>query len=339
MRIGRKLIFGITPMAVCALYASVVSAAELRIQTHYAATSPAGKLVARFVDDVQLMSGEDLKIQMHYSSEVVTGRETFGATVQGILDCDMTGPTENAGKNSAFQFVGDVMGGYETPYQMLAWLDHGGGRELAQKLYDQYDMQFVGWWMQGHESLSSVSPISGVADLKGWKFRSPAGMESSIFAEFDAKPVVMDFGEVPTALRTGVIDGADASTLSTNVTLGLYDTAKYATFPGFHAMPTEHMACRKEAWSQLSPSQQRIVEVALKKLALDLAITAEVLNQKAFVEVLEQGITVHDWSSDDRLQFRQAAQKKWQEYANGNELAEEMVQSHTTFMRELGILE
>ena len=291
-------------VAMCGM-TGIASAAELRIQTHYASESPAGELVAQFVDDVETMSGGELAIQMHYSSEVVAASQTFGATTQGILDCDMTGPTNNAGKNSAFQFVGDIMGGYETPYQMLSWLDHGSGRELTQKLYDEYDMQFVGWWLQGHESLVSVASLAGVDDLDAWKFRSPPGLESSIFASFGARPVVMDFGEVPTALETGVIDGADASTLSTNVSLGLFDRAKYATFPGFHAMPTEHLACRKDAWNELPEAMQRMMEVALKKLALDLAVTAEVLDSQALVELTDAGVTIQDWSAEDRQKFRE----------------------------------
>ena len=82
-------------VAMCGM-AGIASAAELRIQTHYASESPAGKLVAQFVDDVETMSGGELAIQMHYSSEVVAASQTFGATTQGILDCDMTGPTNNA---------------------------------------------------------------------------------------------------------------------------------------------------------------------------------------------------------------------------------------------------
>lgn len=88
-------------VAMCGM-AGIASAAELRIQTHYASESPAGKLVAQFVDDVETMSGGELAIQMHYSSEVVAASQTFGATTQGILDCDMTGPRTTPGKIRRF---------------------------------------------------------------------------------------------------------------------------------------------------------------------------------------------------------------------------------------------
>jgi TRAP-type C4-dicarboxylate transport system substrate-binding protein len=49
-------------------------------------------------------------------------------------------------------------------------------------------------------------------------------MESMIFTTaLGAKPIVMDFGEVPTALQTGLIDGADYSSLATNYAGGHYE--------------------------------------------------------------------------------------------------------------------
>ena len=218
-----------TVMAVPAYAADVT----LRIQTHYASEHPSGKLAATFQDDVQTMSGGEIEIEMFYSSSVVGSVETFDAAVNGVLDCDMTGGGYQTGKNAAFQFVGDIMGGYDTPWQQLSWLYYGGGLEAAQELYHGEGMHLIGWWLYGQESLSSSKPITGPADLKDWKFRSPPGLETEIFAELGAKPIVMDFTEIFTALETGIIDGADASGLANNVGLGLYDLVKHATYPGF----------------------------------------------------------------------------------------------------------
>ncbi len=152
------------------------------------------------------MSGGSIDIEMFYSSSVVATTETWDAAVNGILDCDMTGGAYQTGKNPAFQFVGDIMGGYDTPYQQLSWLYYGGGYEAAQSLYNEYGMQLVGWWIYGQESFASTKPLAGFEDLKGWKFRSPPGLETEIFTELGATPIVMDFTEIFTALETGIID-------------------------------------------------------------------------------------------------------------------------------------
>ena len=187
-----------------------------------------------------------------------------------------------------------------------------GGRALVQNLYDQYNMHIVGYWLQGHESLSSTRSLASFESLKDWKFRSPPGLETEIFASFGAKPIVMDFGEVPTALRTGIVDGADASTLNTNAALGLFDIATHVTYPGFHSMPTETLACNKAAWDKLSAGIQRMMEVALARAALNLAILTEIKDKKVAREIAAKGVTVHDWSVEDRKQFRTFARERWQ---------------------------
>jgi TRAP-type C4-dicarboxylate transport system substrate-binding protein len=249
-------------VAAVALSASVSTAAmgqttNLRFQTHYAPETVSGKLAAEYVDNVQTMSNGQIKIEIFYSSSVVKSVETFDAAATGILDCDMTGGAYQTGKNPAFQFVGDVMGGYDTPYQLMSWLYYGGGREAAQALYNKFDMELIGWWIYGQESLSSSKPIAGPADLKDFKFRSPPGLETKIFENLGAKPIVMDFTEIFTALETGIIDGADASGLANNVGLGLYDLVQHATYPGFHSMPMDHLACNKAKWDAMPEHHRR----------------------------------------------------------------------------------
>ena len=190
---------------------AVAQQTSLRIQTHHGPESPAGKLMAEFADRVAAMSGDEIAIEMFYSSSVVASAETFDAAISGILDCDMTTGAYQTGKNSAFQFVGDIMGGYDNPYQQLSWFYYGGGRDVAQELYDGYGLHLVGWSIAGQESLSSTRSLAGIGDLEGWKFRSPPGMETAIFESLGASPIVMDFTEVFTAMETGIIEGADAS--------------------------------------------------------------------------------------------------------------------------------
>jgi len=309
----------------------------LRIQTHYGPEQTSGKLAAQFVDNVQTMSNGEIQIEMFYSSSVVGSVETFDAAATGILDCDMTGGAYQTGKNPAFQFVGDIMGGYDDPYQQLSWLYYGGGMEAAQELYNKYDMELIGWWVYGQESLSSKTPIAGVEDLQGWKFRSPPGMETKIFEKLGAVPVVMDFTEVFTAIETGIIDAADYSGLANNESIGLYDLVKHANYPGFHSQPSDHLACNKSVFDAMPEHHQRIMKVAMESLALRTALQFQVLNTQAAARLREQGVTLHEWSTEDRQQFRDAAQATWPEFATSPE-AEALVDSHLSYLRQLGLV-
>lgn len=324
--------------AALAALALPAAAETLRIQTHYAPETTSGKLAQEFVDQVAADSGGDLTIEMFYSSSVVKTVETFDAAANGILDCDMTGGAYQTGKNPAFQFVGDIMGGYEVPQQQYDWLKQPGNIDLVQSLYNQYGMQFIGWWMYGQEALASSKPLNGLADLKDWKFRSPPGMETEIFAKLGSKPVVMDFTEVFTALETGIIDGADASAISNNVGLGLYDVVKNATYPGFHSMPADHLACNKAKWDSLTDDQRAVVQKAMDDLGVRSAETFAAANEEAAKKLTEDGVTVSNWSDEDRAGFRAAAQETWQEWAAKTPEAKALVDSHVAYMTEIGLI-
>lgn len=310
----------------------------LRIQTHHAPGSLPGRVFTQFVDDVETMSAGRLEVNAFTSSAVVKASETFEAAKNGLLDGDMTNPTYITGKNPAFQFVGDVMGGYERPEQMQGWLAVGGGKTIVDELYSSYGMHLVGLWGQGPESLSSMRELDTVAKLHDWKFRSPPGMESEIFIKLGAKPVVMDFGEVFSAMNTGVVDGADASTLNTNQSLGLYDVAKYATYPGWHSMPADHLAINQKKWDSLPKDIQRIIEVALKKAATDLEQNSVVENAKSADILRKSGITLSNWSQEDKKIFRSAAQSVWESWAKKNEITGRLVDSHISYMKMIGLL-
>ena len=325
-------------VAMAVIAGSASAATTLRIQTHYAADHPSGKLAAQFAEDVEVMSNGSLDVEMFYSSSVVATLETFDAAVNGILDCDMTGGAYQTGKNSAFQFVGDIMGGYDTPYQQLSWLYYGGGYEAAQKLYNKEGMQLIGWWIYGQESMSSSRPLAGPEDLKNWKFRSPPGLETEIFTAMGASPIVMDFTEIFTALETGIIDGADASGLANNVGLGIYDIVKHATYPGFHSMPSDHLACNKMVWDSLTEGERRIIDTAMQKVSLQTALSNDKKNAEAAAMLKTQGVTLYDWSAEDRAAFRARAQGAWDTFADTPE-AKALVKSHREYLTALGLIQ
>jgi TRAP-type mannitol/chloroaromatic compound transport system substrate-binding protein len=329
-----------TSVAVMAITLGSAVAAQttnLRIQTHISPESPAGRLAGQFVQDVEMMSDGDIKIEMFYSASAVAPSDTFDAVRNQVLSCDMTNGGYQTGKNPAFQFVNDIMGGYDTPLQQLSWLYYGGGKEAADKLYNKYGMKFVGWWVGGQESLISTKPLRGVSDLKDFKFRSPPGMESEIFAALGAKPVVMDFTEIFTALETGIIDGADASSLANNVGLGLYDIAEHTTYPGFHSMAADHLACNLNVWNKMPKPHQEIIETAMQKLSLHTAMSIMVKNSMAAADLTAKGVHLYDWSIQDRAEFREAAKSTWSEWAKRSPEAAVLVESHTKFLKKIGL--
>ncbi len=331
---------GVSALSVFALIASAgvaLADTNLRIQTAHSESGSTGQLIGQFAADVAAMSGGSLTIEMYYSSSLVDTAGTFDAAANGILDCDMSNASYLTGKDPAFQFAADLMGGYDTPMQQISWLHFGGGKEALNELYNEYGMTFVGWHTGGHEALSSTRPLASVEDLAEFKFRSPPGMESDIFAALGAKPVVMDFSEVFTALETGIIDGADASYLAVNQSIGVYDIAKHTTFPGFHSMSADHLACNSDVWNDLSDAERAIIDTAMQKLGMQVAMRTELANGQVVDELKANGVTFYDWSAEDRAIYRDTVRQIWGEWAGKSDAAAKLVESHSAYLKELGL--
>jgi TRAP-type C4-dicarboxylate transport system substrate-binding protein len=149
----------------------------------------------------------------------------------------------------------------------------------------------------------------------------------------------MDFTEVFTALESGIIDGSDISALANNKSMGVYDLpkVKYANYPGFHSMPSDHLACNKTKFDAMPAHHQRIMKVAMESLALRTALTFEKANAEAAAALKEQGVTLSVWSDEEKAKFRQAALSAWGDFATTEE-AKALVESHSAYLKQLGLV-
>ena len=119
----------------------------------------------------------------------------------------------------------------------------------------------------------------------------------------------MDFNEIFTALETGIIDGADAANLTNNIGLGLYDIAKHTNYPGFHSMPADHLACRKDVWDGMPAHHQAILKVGMQALALKNTSINEVKNAQNSVKLAAEGLNMYEWSPEELGKYRSAVSR------------------------------
>ena len=161
----------------------------LRIQTHYAPESLSGQALRAVRRGRPDQSGGRIAIEDFMSSSVVKSVETFDAASTGILDGDMTGAAYQTGKDPAFQFVGDIMGGYDSPGSSTPGSNEGGGARDRRRALHQFNMQLVGLVdLRPGERSPRPSRWPAPEDLKDWKFRSPPGIETEIFARARLEP-------------------------------------------------------------------------------------------------------------------------------------------------------
>lgn len=126
---------------------------------------------------------------------------------------------------------------------------------------------FVGlaFYDSGARSIyTTKKPVKTLADAKGLKIRvQQSDLWVSLLQAMGANATPMPYGEVYTALKTGLVDGAENNYPS-------YDTAKHHEVAKFysmteHSMAPEMLLMSKKVWDTLTPDEQKIFRDAAKE--------------------------------------------------------------------------
>lgn len=144
-----------------------------------------------------------------------------------------------------------------------AVLDSDIGQEILDTFTAQ-DLIALAYFDPGSRSFyNRVKPIRSIEDMKGMKFRV---IQSDVFvdmvAALGANATPMPYGEVYSAIETGVIDGAE-NNFPSYESSGHYEVAKYYTLDQ-HTMVPEVLVMSKTSFDKLTPEDQAVIRQAAK---------------------------------------------------------------------------
>lgn len=156
---------------------------------------------------------------------------------------------------------------FRSKEHMQAVMDGPIGEEIAEDFVAN-DLVPLAYYDGGARSFyNSQKPIRTVEDLQGMKFRV---MQNDVFVDMmsalGANATPMPYGEVYSAIQTGVIDGAENNFPSYDSS-GHADVAKYYTLDE-HLMVPELVAMSKISWDKLSPEDQAVLRQAAEESAV-----------------------------------------------------------------------
>ena len=169
---------------------------------------------------------------------------------------------------------------------------------------------FVGlaWYDSGSRSFyNSVREITSVADMEGLKFRvQESELMVGLVEALGAVATPMPFGEVYSALQTGVIDGAENNWPSYYST-SHYEVAEYYTLDQHTRVP-EILVASKMSMDRLSQEDQEIIKQAARD-----SIDYQIEQWANFVQVAEEAVrangnTITELSPGAYADFQEAMQ-------------------------------
>ncbi|MFM8991272.1 MAG: TRAP transporter substrate-binding protein [Alphaproteobacteria bacterium] len=341
-----KSIFAAAAIAAGVLVAQSADAQtqNWKIQTSAQAGDFYYKSIERWLPVLTTMTGGKVKVELTPIGSVVPHNQTIDAVAQGILQGDLTSTVYFSGRDKAFALLGDLIAGYDTPWQVIQFCYYGGGREILQELFDKYgnkQIKVIGCATGGKEAFISKVPIRKVDDFKGKKIRSPEGLAADVFRRVGGAPVAMPPSETYTALDKGVVDAADDSTYSMSDSVGLFKVAKFPIYPGIHSMPILQFTVNMASWNRLNSAEQAAVDGWYRAAMADLVMSADVEDRRLVARDMadkSRGIEIIAWPQVERDKFRQIAAGAWKDFAQGSDIARKAYDANIRFMKQMNLL-
>lgn len=159
---------------------------------------------------------------------------------------------------------------------------------------------------EGFRHFFTVKPVSGIADFKGLKLRvSNDPVMNGMVEGLGANPTVVSFGELYSALQTGVVDGAEQP-IANYKSNAFPEVANNLILDG-HTLGAVQAVITDNAWNKLTENQQTaVMEAAADTQAFnaDLSETAE---NKVLDELKSSGCNVID--VPDKAPWQEACAK------------------------------
>ena len=284
---------GATMAAVSALRGAKVQAAKgervWRMVTSWTKDMPILQSGAeRFAENLKLMSGGRLKIEVFAGGELVAPLEVFDAVSSGKVECGNAASYYWPKKVPAAQWFTTVPFGLKAS-ELNTWLLKGGGLELWREAYAPFDVvpmpagntgiQMGGWFNK---------PILAPSDFNGLKIRMP-GLGGRVLAKLGANVILLPAGDIYPAMESGKINATEWIGPYHDMHMGFHRVSKFYYAPGWHEPGTGlEFIVNRTAFESLPPDLKLILKAATLDLGAQVFAEFEYHNTAAMLKIAKE---------------------------------------------------
>jgi tripartite ATP-independent transporter DctP family solute receptor len=305
-----------TLAALLATAVLALQAAACEITLRSSDTHPAGYPTVAAVEYmgelVRERPGGRICIEICPSAQLGEERDTIEQTRFGVIDLNRVsmGPFNNLIEETKVVALPVIFRGTDHMHRVM---DGPIGDEIL-AAFEPHGFIGLAYFDGGSRSFCNrLRPIRTVEDLQGMRIRV---MQSDVFVDMmtalGANATPMPFGEVYSAIQTGVIDGAENTWPSFEST-GPYEVAGYYT-PNGHLIVPEVLVMSAVSWNRLSAEDQALIRQAAREaIPVNRRLWAE---REAASEAVVRAAGVEIVEDIDRVPFIEAMVPVYERHAN-----------------------
>ena len=292
---------------------AAAAASDPKVTLVYAEVNPldtiVGQTATHFKEKVEELTGGSVVIDVQASGVLGSENDVLDAILGGSTSIDMS-------RISAFALTSygcnkSKLLSIPFTFENRAHFWNFANSDLAPEFLNEpqelgLPVRGLFYGEEGFRHFFTVKPVAAIGDLKGMKLRvSNDPVMNGMVEGLGANPTVVAFGELYSALQTGVVDGAEQP-IANYKSNAFPEVANNLILDG-HTLGAVQAVITDNAWGKLTANQQAAVMAAAadtQKFNADLSETAET---KVLDELRSSGCNVVD--VDDKTPWQEACAK------------------------------
>ena len=292
---------------------AAAAASDPKVTLVYAEVNPLDTIVGQtgshFKEKVEELSGGSVVVDVQASGVLGSENDVLDAILGGSTSIDIS-------RISAFALTSygcnkSKLLSIPFTFENRAHFRNFANSDLAPEFLNEpqelgLPVRGIFYGEEGFRHFFTVKPVATIDDLKGMKLRvSNDPVMNGMVEGLGANPTVVAFGELYSALQTGVVDGAEQP-IANYKSNAFPEVANNLILDG-HTLGAVQAVITDNAWGKLTANQQAAVMAAAadtQKFNADLSETAE---NKVLEELRSSGCNVVD--VDDKTPWQEACAK------------------------------
>ena len=292
---------------------AAAAASDPKVTLVYAEVNPldtiVGQTATHFKEKVEELTGGSVVIDVQASGVLGSENDVLDAILGGSTSIDMS-------RISAFALTSygcnkSKLLSIPFTFENRAHFWNFANSELAPEFLNEpqelgLPVRGIFYGEEGFRHFFTVKPVSGIADFKGLKLRvSNDPVMNGMVEGLGANPTVVSFGELYSALQTGVVDGAEQP-IANYKSNAFPEVANNLILDG-HTLGAVQAVITDNAWNKLTENQQAAVMEAAADTQAFNADLSESAENKVLDELKSSGCNVID--VPDKAPWQEACAK------------------------------
>ncbi|TCK02629.1 TRAP transporter substrate-binding protein DctP [Marinobacterium mangrovicola] len=270
--------------------------------------SPAGNALEKWGKLIEEKSGGEIETRVFYQNELGGQQEVFDLHVAGDVDVMLNWPMTSYDKR---------IGVIYTPYMTLSWDEAlkayspgGWVNNMLGGIWSDIGLKFFGPWPEGFNGVGSRGKYAlNIEDAEGLKVRTMTVFPApQTMQALGYQTAAIDWGEVYTALQTGVVDGEAGNVIYWDYeyfrdSLDYYVQTK-------HFFMTGVLSMNLDTWDSMSEEEQKVVAEAAEEIMNDQFKAAKEQDEYYIAKAQEEGMEYFEPTDEQIREFAKAAREK-----------------------------